>query len=54
MKKKKKAFITGISGQDGYFLTKFLLQKNYEVHGLIRRNSQQSIGNLSYLPKERV
>jgi GDPmannose 4,6-dehydratase len=54
MRKKKKAFITGITGQDGYFLTKLLLQKNYEVHGLIRRNSQKSIGNLSYLPKEEL
>ena len=34
---KKKALITGITGQDGFYLTKFLLQKNYEVHGLVRR-----------------
>ena len=35
----KKAFITGITGQDGYYLTKFLLKKNYEIHGIIRRAS---------------
>ena len=34
-----KAFITGITGQDGYYLTKLLLQKGYEVHGTIRRSS---------------
>lgn len=35
----KKALITGITGQDGSYLTEFLLKKNYEVHGLIRRSS---------------
>lgn len=35
----KKAFITGITGQDGSYLAELLLQKNYEVHGLIRRSS---------------
>lgn len=35
----KKAFITGITGQDGYYLTKFLIENNYEVHGIIRRSS---------------
>ena len=35
----KKAFITGITGQDGYYLSKFLLEKNYQVHGTIRRSS---------------
>ena len=33
----KKALITGISGQDGSYLSEFLLSKNYEVHGIIRR-----------------
>ena len=33
----KKALITGISGQDGSYLSEFLLKKNYEVHGIIRR-----------------
>jgi GDPmannose 4,6-dehydratase len=35
----KKAFITGITGQDGSYLAEFLLSKNYEVHGIIRRAS---------------
>ncbi len=35
----KKAFITGITGQDGYYLSKLLLENNYEVHGVVRRAS---------------
>ena len=35
----KKAFITGITGQDGYYLSKLLLEKDYEVHGSVRRSS---------------
>lgn len=35
----KKALITGITGQDGSYLAEFLLQKGYEVHGIIRRSS---------------
>ena len=34
-----KAFITGITGQDGYYLSKLLLGKDYEVHGSVRRSS---------------
>ena len=34
-----KAFLTGITGQDGYYLSKLLLEKGYEVHGAIRRSS---------------
>jgi len=37
---KKKALITGIVGQDGYYLTKLLLSKDYEVHGLVQNQSQ--------------
>ncbi|MBN2016429.1 GDP-mannose 4,6-dehydratase [Candidatus Dojkabacteria bacterium] len=48
----KKALITGISGQDGYYLSQLLLEKGYEVHGLVRRNSQLSIGNLSKLDEK--
>jgi len=48
----RKALITGISGQDGYFLSRLLLGKGYEVHGLVRRNSQKSLGSLARLPKE--
>lgn len=39
MNNKKKAFITGISGQDGSYLTEYLLSLGYEVHGMIRRQS---------------
>lgn len=35
----KKALITGIAGQDGSYLTEYLLEKGYEVHGIVRRNS---------------
>ena len=35
----KKAFITGITGQDGYYLSKLLLENDYEVNGIIRRAS---------------
>lgn len=49
----KKALITGITGQDGYFLSQLLLKKGYNVHGLAIRNSQKSLGSLEYLPKEK-
>ena len=35
----KKAFITGINGQDGSYLAEYLLDLGYEVHGMVRRNS---------------
>lgn len=37
--RRKKAFITGISGQDGSYLAEYLVELDYEVHGMIRRNS---------------
>ncbi|MDA8142783.1 MAG: GDP-mannose 4,6-dehydratase [Thermoplasmatales archaeon] len=46
-----KAIITGISGQDGYFLTLLLLSKGYEVHGIIRRNSPMTRGTVDFLPE---
>ena len=39
MMKKKKAFITGINGQDGSYLAEYLLGKDYQVYGIVRRNS---------------
>jgi len=42
----KKAFITGITGQDGSYLAELLLSKGYEVHGLIRRSSTFNTGRL--------
>ena len=46
---KKRALITGITGQDGPYLAKFLLEKNYDVYGLIPRRSKQDLYNLEYL-----
>lgn len=45
----KKALITGITGQDGSYLTEFLLQKGYEVHGIIRRHSSISTSRIDHL-----
>lgn len=45
----KRAFITGITGQDGSYLAEFLLAKNYEVHGLIRRASTFNTGRIDHL-----
>ena len=42
-----KAFITGISGQDGSYLAELLVGKGYEVHGMIRRISQPNLSNLA-------
>ncbi len=47
--KKKTALITGIIGQDGPYLAKLLLKKNYEVYGLIRRYTNPNFSNLDYL-----
>lgn len=45
----KKALITGITGQDGSFLTEFLLEKGYEVHGIIRRSSSFNTARIDHL-----
>jgi len=45
----KKAFITGITGQDGSYLAELLLAKGYEVHGLIRRSSTFSTSRIDHL-----
>jgi len=45
----KRALITGITGQDGSYLTELLLSKGYEVHGLIRRSSTFSTGRIDHL-----
>lgn len=47
--KKKRALITGITGQDGSYLAEFLLQKGYEVHGLVRRASTFNRQNISHI-----
>lgn len=45
----KKALITGITGQDGSYLAELLLDKDYEVHGLIRRSSSFNTGRIDHL-----
>jgi len=45
----KRAFITGITGQDGSYLAEFLLKKGYEVHGIIRRASTFNTGRIDHL-----
>ncbi|MGQ9798848.1 MAG: GDP-mannose 4,6-dehydratase [Ignavibacterium sp.] len=44
-----KALITGITGQDGSYLTELLLEKGYEVHGIIRRSSSFNTGRIDHL-----
>lgn len=46
---KKKALITGITGQDGSYLAEFLLEKGYEVHGIVRRASISNTGRIDHL-----
>ncbi len=48
----KKALITGISGQDGSYLAEVLLEKGYEVHGIIRRSSSFNRGRIEHLHKD--
>lgn len=49
MEKKKRALITGITGQDGSYLTEFLLDKGYEIAGLVRRTITNDLGNSRHL-----
>ncbi len=48
----KKALITGITGQDGAYLTELLLEKGYEVHGIIRRSSSFNTDRIDHLYKD--
>jgi len=47
----KKALITGITGQDGSYLAEFLLEKGYEVHGIIRRSSVFTTQRINHIPE---
>ena len=49
MAKKKKALITGITGQDGSYLAEFLIKKDYEVHGIKRRSSSFNTTRIDHL-----
>lgn len=48
-KRKKKAFITGITGQDGSYLAELLLRKGYEVHGMVRRSSTFNTSRIDHI-----
>src|SRR3989338_1399586 len=50
---KKKALITGITGQDGSYLAELLLAKGYEVHGMVRRSSSENFDRISHI-KNRI
>jgi GDPmannose 4,6-dehydratase len=50
---KKVAFITGITGQDGSYLAEFLIEKGYEVHGLIRRSSSFNTSRIDHIYQDR-
>jgi GDPmannose 4,6-dehydratase len=50
----KKALITGITGQDGSYLAEFLLEKGYEVHGVVRRSSTFNRGRIDHLRKDSI
>ncbi len=52
-KQKKRALITGLTGQDGSYLAEFLLSKNYQVFGLVRRSSNDPFVRLPKLIIER-
>ncbi|OGH68395.1 MAG: GDP-mannose 4,6-dehydratase [Candidatus Magasanikbacteria bacterium RIFCSPHIGHO2_02_FULL_45_10] len=46
---RKKALITGLTGQDGSYLAEFLLAKGYEVHGIVRRSSSFNTGRIDHI-----
>jgi GDPmannose 4,6-dehydratase len=48
----KKALITGVTGQDGSYLAELLLEKGYEVHGIIRRSSSFNTGRIEHLYRD--
>lgn len=50
----KKALITGITGQDGSYLAEFLLEKGYEVHGVVRRASISNTGRIDHLLRKNL
>ena len=49
---KKKALITGVTGQDGAYLAEFLINKGYEVHGIKRRASSFNNSRIDHLYKD--
>ncbi len=53
MANRRSAFITGITGQDGSYLAELLLEKGYEVHGMVRRSSTERFERIEHL-RERI
>lgn len=53
VRKPRRALVTGIAGQDGSYLSEFLLEKGYEVHGIVRRNSTISRSRLDDIASTR-
>lgn len=49
----KRALITGITGQDGSYLAELLLEKGYEVHGIIRRSSTFNTSRIDHIYRDR-
>ena len=50
---KKRALLTGITGQDGSYLAELLLEKGYEVHGIIRRSSTFNTSRIDHIYRDR-
>ena len=50
----KVALITGITGQDGSYLAEFLLEKGYEVHGIVRRASISNTARIDHLIRRNI
>ena len=48
----KKALITGITGQTGSYMAELLLEKDYEVHGIVRRSSTTNTANISHIENQ--
>ena len=49
----KRALLTGITGQDGSYLAELLLDKGYEVHGIIRRSSSFNTARIDHIYRDR-
>ena len=54
MSKKKNILIFGVTGQDGSFLARFLLEKNYVVHGVVRKSSTGNLDNIKDLLNKKI
>ena len=48
----RRALITGVTGQDGSYLAEFLLERDYKVHGIIRRSSTFSTGRIEHIRED--